>query len=595
MTARLLIFAIVTAPTLATAATTPDEAHQLLSDWQLEDALNAAQEMLVEDPENPELWYLAARIQHARGHHVSAVRLIDAAKAEGVDVDRLEPLAKGSADYQAWMEYVETDHFRIGYLNKDRIVAHYAGPVLEAAYKGIGDALDFYPAERGEKIAVEIYPDARGLSAATGLSLQAIETTGTIAVAKFHRLMIISPLATADGYAWGDTLSHEYTHLVISKKSRNGIPIWLHEGIAKYYEKQWSKDPGRPLGPWSEKLLADATRSGEFITFEQMHPSMALLPSQKDAALAFAQVATVVEYFNKVHGRSAVADILALSGEGASLERALKKRVGAGIRGVEKTWQRWVRKREFQLVPGASPQRITLASDEAQAAEERPLESMDDREVHNFSRLGELLQLRGHHKAAVVEYEKAYTKAGVRYITLINRLARAYEKVGQRSEAIELLEDALTAHPEDSDAHLMAGRLAFATENFEAAAEHFEAVRLKNPFNPEIHAAFAKLYENRGDSDEAAQAKEFLELAKKTRERRDFEMPPPSAGEARVSLITANWEELRVDAQEPLTSPAFDLGVKAGEHVVEFTDGSGKLKSQTIELKAGDNRVVVLR
>lgn len=588
------VFLLTMLVSSAAGAQTLRDAHEALDTWQLEDALEAATAMMMNDPNDPELWYLGARIQHARGHHLSAVRLLDAAKAAGVDVSNLETLARGSADYGASMEFLETPHFRIGYLNKDRIVAHYAQDVLEKAYARIGKELDFFPAERGEKIAVEIYPSARGLSAATGLSLKAIETTGTIAVAKFHRLMITSPLATADGYSWGDTLAHEYCHLVISKKSRNTIPIWFHEGVAKYYEKRWSNEPGRPLSPWSEKLLADATRTGKFITFDQMHPSMALLPSQKDAALAFAQVATVVEYFNRVHGRTSVADVLGSAGQGLPLEKALKKHVGGGIKGVEKTWQRWVRKRDFLTVPGASPQRITLANDEKQAQSERPLEDMDDREVHNFSRLGELLQLRGHDAAAVVEYEKAFGRAGVRYITLVNRLARAYSKTGKQGKAIKLLDEALVAHPEDSDAHLMAGRLAFATDDYAGAEQHFDAVKLKNPFNPEIHMAFASLWEKKNRPEEAERSKEFLALARKPREQRRFEAPPPEAGEARLSIITPEWTQVRVNDRVPVPAPAFDLGVPAGSHVIEYT-ANGALKSATIEVAAGENKVVALR
>ena len=49
--------------------------------------------------------------------------------------------------------------------------------------------------EQGEKIVVEIYPQAQGLAGATGLTLEEIQTTGTIALCKFHRLMLTSALA----------------------------------------------------------------------------------------------------------------------------------------------------------------------------------------------------------------------------------------------------------------------------------------------------------------------------------------------------------------------------------------------------------------
>ena len=173
-----------------------------------------------------------------------------------------------------WSRHISKIRFR----DKDEIVAYYAQEVPSRLTEELVKKLDFFPSEGTEKIAVEIYPDARGLARATGLTIRQIETSGTIAVCKYHRLMIISPLAAANGYSWADTLAHEFIHLVISKKSRNTVPIWLHEGIAKYYESSWRTKPGQALSASSEKLLEKAVRDGGLITFEQMHPSMAKLP-----------------------------------------------------------------------------------------------------------------------------------------------------------------------------------------------------------------------------------------------------------------------------------------------------------------------------
>ena len=88
--------------------------------------------------------------------------------------------------------------------------------------------------------------------------------------------------------------AHEFIHFVISKKSRNKVPIWLHEGIAKYYESSWRTKP-EALSASSEKLLEEAVRNGGLITFEQMHLN-AKLPSQESEALAFAEVFTMIEF-----------------------------------------------------------------------------------------------------------------------------------------------------------------------------------------------------------------------------------------------------------------------------------------------------------
>lgn len=588
--------AAVVTPLTARAAVSVDQAHELLSDWQLEDALAAAQELLAEDPDNPSVWLLAARVQHARGEHLSALSLVDAAARAGLaEAEDFKRLVEHSASYAAHFASLETPHFSIRYLNKDEIVATYAAPILESAYANIGADLEILPAERGEKIVVEIYPDARGLAGATGLTIKEIQTSGTIAVCKFHRLMITSPLATANGYGWGDTLAHELVHLMISKKSHNNVPIWLHEGIAKYYESRWKGAAGESLGPYSENLLADAASSGKFITFQQMHPSMAKLPSQKDAALAFAQVFTVIELLRERFGPSAVAKVLEQAGAGVELEAALKKSFGMGIGDIETTWKRYVRKREFRRVPGAAPERIDLADGEGQAAKERPLESMEDRQVHDYSRLGELLQLRGHDHAAIVEYEKAYDAAGVRYVTLVNRLARAYAAVDRHDAAVALLEKALVAHPDDGDAHLMAGRLLFHKGDHAGARKHFEAVRLQNPFNPEIYAALSRLAEKEKKGDEVEQAKRFYELSRKPRPTRTYELPSPRAGSARLNIVAVPWTKVTLDGNEELAAPMLDVAVEPGEHVLVLHGPNGAKSEQRVSVAAGEARTVVLR
>ncbi len=590
----LCVFAaLVLSPDVSWALATVEDALEALDDWQLEDAKAAAERFLSEDPDNPEVLYLAARVQHARGEHLSALSLVEVAAKAGLEEARFfAGLIGNSARYAQAFESLETDHFSIRYLNKDEIVAVYAAPVLEAAYKAIGSDLELLPAERGEKIVVEIYPDARGLAGATGLTIQEIETSGTIAVCKFHRLMITSPLATADGYGWADTVAHELTHLIISKKSKNNVPIWLHEGIAKYFESRWRGAAGLALGPYSEKLLAEAVRKKKFITYQQMHPSMAKLPSQEDAALAFAEVFTTIEYLVKEHGRPSVPKVLKLLAEGNELEPALKKTYGMGLSGIEAAWKRYLNKRPFAEVAGAKPKPIRLATSEEQAAKERPLENIEDKALHDFARLGELLQLRGHTQAAVVEYEKAYARAGVSYATLVYRLARAYIDSGREDDALGVLDKALVAHPEEGDCHLLAGRLRLKRGDMQGARRHFEEVRLQNPFNPEIHAALAALYETQGDQKGAEREKRFLDLAKKPRPSRTYELPTPRAGTARLNVVVAPFAEVRIGNDE-VAAPMWDWAVEAGDIKVRYTK-DGKPTEATVRVEPGEAKTLVL-
>ena len=595
--ATLLSIALVLACSTASAklkVSSIEEADALLDAWQLEDAKQAAEQILAEDPDNPHAWYLAGRVQHARGEHLAAVSLLRAAQDAGVGEARsVLPLAEASAAYAASFQTLETAHFKIRYLDKDEIVAAYAGPVLEAAYQAIGGDLDLLPAERGEKIVVEVYPDARGLAGATGLTIHEIETSGTIAVCKFDRLMITSPLATADGYDWADTIAHEFTHLVISKKSHNTIPIWLHEGIAKYFESAWRGPAGLGLSPYSEKLLADAVRNKKFITYQQMHPSMAKLPSQEDAALAFAEVFTTIEYLVHERGIASVPKVLVLSANGVDLDEALRRVYGAGLTGIETAWKRYLLHRPFRDVHGAKPHPIQLAATEKDNQSTHPLESIVEREVHDLARLGELLQLRGHTQAAVVEYEKAYGKSGVTYATLVYRLARAYVDGHRESDALALLGKAGAAHPDDSDLHLLAGRVRLARHDLDGARRDFETVRLQNPFVPEIHDALRQLYDAKGDKEGAAREAHFLELCKKPRPTRDYALPAPPTGSAKLNVVAVPFGTVRIDGS-PTAAPIWNVAVEPGQHQLEMTRADGKLATETITIAANTTRTVIL-
>src|SRR5690606_24291323 len=82
-------------------------------------------------------------------------------------------------------------------------------------------------------LRIDLVRDLFSLSAVSGLPLSAAETTGTLAVARWGRVIMLSPRAAALGYPWEDTLAHEITHLIVTRATRDHAPLWLQEGMAK--------------------------------------------------------------------------------------------------------------------------------------------------------------------------------------------------------------------------------------------------------------------------------------------------------------------------------------------------------------------------
>ena len=63
--------------------------------------------------------------------------------------------------------------------------------------------------------------------------------------------------------------------------------------------------------------MKDAVQRDDLVTFDEMHPSLAKLPSQERAALAYAQVAMAVEYLVQQRGPRSLAAVLTASGRGS--------------------------------------------------------------------------------------------------------------------------------------------------------------------------------------------------------------------------------------------------------------------------------------
>jgi tetratricopeptide (TPR) repeat protein len=581
----------------ACAAAATQEIDRALHAWQLEDALARVQTALADAPGDAGVQRAAAEVLHQRGAHLQALALLPQASGSRrthAAAEDLRAVLEASASFAPAFMYRDTAHFRIAYLDKDEVLATYAEAVLEAAYRRIGADLQFLPAERGEKIVVEIYPDAQGLAGATGLTVKEIETSGTIAVCKFHRLMITSPLATLEGYAWADTLAHEFTHLLVSKKSRNTIPIWLHEGIAKYFESRWRGAAGLALNPFGENLLRDAVKTNQFITLSQMHPSMALLPSQDDAALAFAEVFTLVQYIDQRFGTAAIARILQRCGEGVPLDTALSEVLHLTPPALEKAWKKSLLQRHFVDHPDAVPQRIRLRETQEGAPQKKPAETAQSLALHHAARLGELLQLRGHKQAASMAYTRALALGGSRSPTLVVSASRALVDLQHNDAALSLLRPLLRQQPYHTDANLLAGRLSFMQKDYAAAQSYFEAIRLTNPYNPELHMALQALYGRRGDTAAAHLEAHLLQLCQKARPVRHDSAYEAPTGEATVSVTSLPWGTVTLDGQ-PLQTPAWDTPVTAGTHLLAGHAADGHAITLKLSVGPGGHAVAVLR
>jgi tetratricopeptide (TPR) repeat protein len=368
----------------------------------------------------------------------------------------------------------------------DAVLVPYALDALERADKAIAKHLGI---KLPSPVRLELYPSARVLAKVSSLTLEHIETTGTVALCKWNRLMVTTPRSLLYGYPWLDTINHELVHLALTRASKNQAPVWFHEGLAKLFERTWrGVEPAAYLQPATDALLISAAHESRLISFDRMHPSIAMLPSQEDAALAFAQVVTFLERFRSEEGDKGLTSAIQHIARGEDARAALSKVAGEPFSTIEGLWKDSLAARPLEK--GQVPKELRMHFVEGGGADES-LDVSEER-ARKHLRVGDLLWGRGKTTAAAKEYERGQ-RYDMRDPILASRVARSSLATKDANRALDALRGALATHPNHAPLHALRGTaLAALAKNAEAAEALREAIRL-NPFDPTPHCTLARV------------------------------------------------------------------------------------------------------
>ncbi|OQZ01639.1 MAG: hypothetical protein B6D35_02465 [Candidatus Brocadia sp. UTAMX2] len=479
--------------------------EECLQSWQMEEASAVAEKLLLIGRNNPYVCFFAGKVRFYEGNYQESLSYLkEALKDPGLAETGKKFYDLVDRIYQTAGKFkeVKTEHFLFRYLEeKDAILAEYALDTLEKAYHAIGNDLQYFPRKPA---LVEVFPDAESFCAISTLTKNEIETSGTVAICLFNRIIITSPRLLPRGYQWLDTLTHEYVHYVIMKKTYNRVPIWLHEGLAKYEEERWLEGVSPKLPVSLESLVAEAIEKDYFITFEQMHPSLAKLKRKEDTALAFAEVFTVIDYLFNHGGYPALISILDDIRGGKSPEEAVSLATGVPFAVFEKNWLQDLKQKKFRRIHGIQMLPTKLQEASAIVDDVESVAEIEVKDARKFAILGDLLRREGLQGAAIIEYEKANKKAGNISPQIQNKLAMSYLMDTQYAKAEEILQVALEYYPEYPATYISLGELYQRKGEYDTAIEFLSRANHVNPFHPGVHKNLAQLYQKRNRKDDAA-------------------------------------------------------------------------------------------
>ena len=484
-------------------------ALDLLGDERVEEAAAALEPLLSTSSTDPVVALAAGVLRLHEQRYGEAVALLEKAGSSGVGRDWLE-LARSARDVTKNHLTAESDHFVVSHpKGKEEVLVPYLLEALEAQRAALEKDLGWVPPG---KVRVEILETTRELARLSTLSEEEIKTTGTIAICKFNKMMVTSPKALVHGYEWLDTAAHEYVHYVVTRRTMNNTPIWLHEGLARWHESRWRGPGGEILSPWSAALLRDAARRDKLVTFAQMHPSMAKLPSQEAAALAFAEVAVAIDYMKKKGGPTAMVKLMDELAAGKSAEEAVAAAMREPFAAFFQGWRRELATRPLPEGGEQEMRKLRFLGDPKHGGTYSEWAEIPDEEARRFARLGEIFRERGRFEPARQEYGKAVAKVGARYPMLAGRYAMASMVTGHDADAERALTEALRGHPEDAGLHVQKGRLYVKRHEWQKAVDALLLANRVDPFDPEIHAGLAQAERALGEEKAASREERFARI-----------------------------------------------------------------------------------
>lgn len=471
------------------------QAYILIDQWRFEEAEAATQELLKRHPNSGDVHFLNARVEFYQGNYEKAWKILETVDDQYHTVKEFKTLVKNTHEATSVFVTQESEHFIFRYVDgPDQVLIPYATEALEKSYQVLGKVLGYFPKN---KVLVEIYPDRIPFARISPLTLKDIMTSGTVALCKYNRIMMISPASLVRGYNWLDTLSHEYTHYLLSSKSRNNAPLWLHEGIAKFLETRW-RDGTDHLTPIMETILANGLANDYMVALEDMMPSLAKLKSAEDVQLAYAEVATMVDYMVRQNDDSILARLAAELAQGTPFEVALETLIGKSLSQFQADWKAYLAGRRLKTIPGLTVLKFRFKNPKSQgekeAAQEAALQEAGNRRAHDLTRLGDILKSRHYIQAAIIEYQKAMEESKMLSPVLYNKLAGIYLLNKDYAKAENLLRTSLNYYPMFPTTLTHLGELFYMKKDYAAAEKFFQkAVRI-NPFNPFVHTRLINIY-----------------------------------------------------------------------------------------------------
>ena len=387
----------------------------------------------------------------------------------------------------------ETQNFNIKLHKKESAALRpYVTDLLERAYNTLSEKYHFKP---DGPITFEMYPDHADFAVRT-LGLPGIGALGVC----FGKLFVMdSPSARKpDGFNWGSTLWHEFTHVITLQMTDYKVPRWFSEGLSVYEERKGF--PG-----WGDDLKLEylsAIKAKKLLPTAQLNDGFMRPKFPEQVLVSYYQASLICDYIDEKFGFSAILRMLDLYKAGKSTADVFKEGLNLSLGDFDKQFFAWVndRVKGIELEPFTemlSNGEEALAMGDIDMAIETLSKAVDVypeyTDEHNaYEPLAEAYLKKGNKKAAVDTLKKLLTYSETSFKANV-KLAELLRESGDLPGAAKALEGAMYIRPMDMEGHQKLGELLMNQKRYPGAAREYETLLALNA--PDRAGVYYKLAE----------------------------------------------------------------------------------------------------
>ncbi len=231
----------------------------------------------------------------------------------------------------AQWQSVRSKHFVVAFTQADRQIAETTLKIVDNFHSQIRLCLGDYTMNIPVYIIIapsrEVFENLGGVREKWAVGM----ATGN------NRIVIFSPRKFGDKSEIERLIKHEYTHILLHQATGGrGLPRWLNEGLAMYYESNIWHVP-------DDIRLAEAVLTRSVIPLDQLN---FYFPSdRKRAELAYSQSIDIVTYIMKEYGYERLKQIIVEITRGCDIDTAMINSIGVDVSSLETAWHTTLVKR----------------------------------------------------------------------------------------------------------------------------------------------------------------------------------------------------------------------------------------------------------